>query len=518
MEDPNASIAFPRLAPNAASPPYAARYEGWRLARRLSAAGFGALSMAFLGYMMANSTKTPARGVLVAFTAATTLLFLLQLWRLTKPQVVLYPDRLEKLGILRPSILHRDNIKGVGKTVHTRSGSYFEVASKSSAEPTVRLDAALLDDPVITEWLRGAPDPKAEALKAERAEILADARYGATETERLRRLEWAKRWTTAFSIGCLMLAAWVGFLAPLAATTLLAAVAPLIVAAGLAQMSDGLVVWYGRPGRPRIIGALAPAAALAAHAGLTVHVLRPDALVWVAVLLGVGAAALLYAARTTDASRLRGAIAIGAMAGLAFYGLGAAVNVCLDRTAPKTFVSTVIHERTTHGRSTTFYLELAPWSDQPSREVTVSSGFYDRAPVGSRVCLIRRGGALGLGWFDVTHCAAAARAQSDTETSDPPPSGLTKPDWAPSPTAAELGQLYPDRAQRLAVEGAATIRCVVQLNGALTDCQIIDEAPQGYGFGAAAVKAAARFRMRPATRDGEPVLGRVTIPLKWRLR
>jgi len=47
LEDPNASIAFPRLAPNAASLPYAARYEGWRLARRLLAAGFGALFMAF---------------------------------------------------------------------------------------------------------------------------------------------------------------------------------------------------------------------------------------------------------------------------------------------------------------------------------------------------------------------------------------------------------------------------------------------------------------------------------------
>jgi protein TonB len=67
------------------------------------------------------------------------------------------------------------------------------------------------------------------------------------------------------------------------------------------------------------------------------------------------------------------------------------------------------------------------------------------------------------------------------------------------------------------VEGAATVGCVVQPDGALTDCQVISETPQGYGFGAAAVKAAARFRMRPATRDGEPVVGRVTIPLKWRL-
>jgi TonB family protein len=481
------------------------------------AAGCGALFMAFVTYMMANSPTTSARGFLVAFTAATTLFFLLQFWRLTKAQVVLFPDRLEKPGILRPSILHRDNIRGVGKTVYTRSGSYFEVASKSAAEPSVRLDAALRDDPVIAAWLSGAPDPKAEALKAARAEILADARYGASETERLRRLEWAKRWTTAFNIACLMLAAWVGFMAPLSASTLLAVVAPLIVAAALAQMSAGLVVWYGRPGRPRIIGALAPAAALAAHAGLAVHILRPDALVWVAALLGLGAAASRYAVPALGASRLGDAIATGVAAGLAVYGLGVALNVCLDGTAPRTFVSTVIGERISHGRSTAYYLELAPWSDQPTRDVTVSAGFYDSAPVGSRVCLVRRGGALGLGWFDVTHCAAAAVARSETETSDAPPSGLTQPDWATAPTGAELGQLYPDRAQRLGVEGAATVGCVVQLDGSLTDCQVISEAPQGYGFGAAAVKAAGRFRMRPATRDGEPVVGRVAIPLKWRL-
>jgi len=476
--------------------------------------GCGALLLGAGTYLTAQTPETPTKVPLLTLTAAATLLFAFQLWRLTKPQVVLYADKLEKFGMFRSSILHRENVKGVGKTVYSRSGSYFEIASKSPIEPSVQLDGALRKDPVVAEWLKGAADPKAEALKAERAEILADPRYGATETERANRLERAKQWTTALNICCLMLAAWVGFLAPLSPTTLLAAVAPLIVATVLSQMSNGLVVWLGRVGRPRIIGAAAPLVALGAHAGLTIHMLNPDPLAWGSVLIGVATIAQWYATQVTAASRLRSAIAVGVMAALTTYGLGVALDVCLDRTPSKTFFATVINERVSHGKSTKYYLALSSWSDQPTSEVTVSSSFYDSTPIGSQVCVIRRIGSLGLGWFDVTHCSAADAPVNPSALQY----GISQPNWVSLPTGAELARLYPERAQRLNVEGEATVQCRVQLDGLLTDCLVIYETPQGYGFGIATLKAATHFRMRPGARNGQPVMGQVTIPLKWRLR
>jgi hypothetical protein len=45
----------------------------------------------------------------------------------------------------------------------------------------------------------------------------------------------------------------------------------------------------------------------------------------------------------------------------------------------------------------------------------------------------------------------------------------------------------------------------------------VSETPEGYGFGDATIKASHRWKLRPATRNGQPVEGVITIPLKWQL-
>ena len=65
--------------------------------------------------------------------------------------------------------------------------------------------------------------------------------------------------------------------------------------------------------------------------------------------------------------------------------------------------------------------------------------------------------------------------------------------------------------------GHATMRCIVEVTGRLRDCKITSESPAGRGFGAATLKTAHLFRVRPATRDGQPVEAVITIPLKWQL-
>jgi protein TonB len=53
---------------------------------------------------------------------------------------------------------------------------------------------------------------------------------------------------------------------------------------------------------------------------------------------------------------------------------------------------------------------------------------------------------------------------------------------------ASMADYYPNRAAMDHVEGVAKVDCVVQTTGRLAGCVVISEAPQGYGFGAAAVK------------------------------
>jgi TonB family protein len=96
---------------------------------------------------------------------------------------------------------------------------------------------------------------------------------------------------------------------------------------------------------------------------------------------------------------------------------------------------------------------------------------------------------------------------------------ITRPDWASRPTAQRVAEYYPLAAQGARVSGRAEIRCRVLASGSLESCSVLDESPAGFGFGAAAVKMARWFQMRPKTLDGKPVAGGdVVIPINFGIR
>jgi protein TonB len=115
-----------------------------------------------------------------------------------------------------------------------------------------------------------------------------------------------------------------------------------------------------------------------------------------------------------------------------------------------------------------------------------------------------------------------ADPQPDQATSTTPgmkPSIITRPDWARIPSASQISRLYPKRAAREKVQGRVVLRCQVTKAGALTECRVLSETPEGYGFGDAALKLSKMFVMRPKTVDGAPVDDAwVNIPLPFRMR
>jgi protein TonB len=94
-----------------------------------------------------------------------------------------------------------------------------------------------------------------------------------------------------------------------------------------------------------------------------------------------------------------------------------------------------------------------------------------------------------------------------------PPNPYVDAIWLRRPSGASLAKLYPPRALQRGVPGQASLDCSVLGNGQLS-CGVTSESPAGFGFGAAASKAAAAFVAAPKAADGADAYGkrtRVTI-------
>ncbi|MCA3739256.1 MAG: energy transducer TonB [Phenylobacterium sp.] len=100
----------------------------------------------------------------------------------------------------------------------------------------------------------------------------------------------------------------------------------------------------------------------------------------------------------------------------------------------------------------------------------------------------------------------------------PRPSVITNPDWARRPSGEDIARYYPDRAQRMEVEGRVTLSCKVTAKGLLEGCSVVSEDPADQDFGSAAMRMTRLFKMRPQTKDGAPVEGgTVRIPLRFQM-
>lgn len=99
-----------------------------------------------------------------------------------------------------------------------------------------------------------------------------------------------------------------------------------------------------------------------------------------------------------------------------------------------------------------------------------------------------------------------------------PPEVIRTRDWVLRPSSADFARVYPEGAQRRELQGRATLKCQVTEAGSMTACVVFAEDPPGAEFGAAALKLAPVFSMRPLSQDGKPVAGgTVIIPLRFRL-
>jgi TonB family protein len=93
--------------------------------------------------------------------------------------------------------------------------------------------------------------------------------------------------------------------------------------------------------------------------------------------------------------------------------------------------------------------------------------------------------------------------------------GYTEPGWLVMPTLDEVARVYPRAALRNGITGSATLNCMVNTAGYLSDCTVSDETPSDAGFGNAALEITGYMRMKPATNYGVPVESSVHVPVNF---
>jgi len=94
--------------------------------------------------------------------------------------------------------------------------------------------------------------------------------------------------------------------------------------------------------------------------------------------------------------------------------------------------------------------------------------------------------------------------------------GDANPTWVRRPTGQDLANVFPAKAIDKGVGGRATIHCQVTVEGFLQNCKVVSEAPEGMGFGAAALQLTPQLLMKPMIRGGKAVPGgAATIPIIW---
>lgn len=112
--------------------------------------------------------------------------------------------------------------------------------------------------------------------------------------------------------------------------------------------------------------------------------------------------------------------------------------------------------------------------------------------------------------------AAAAAAVVVLAAGAAQAAGCTAAPWVKLPSPEDLDKVYPAKALRLGVEGAATLRCTTRADGVLVDCKVASESPAGYEFGEAALKLAGKFRTERPCADGPDVQpGGREVPIRF---
>jgi hypothetical protein len=87
------------------------------------------------------------------------------------------------------------------------------------------------------------------------------------------------------------------------------------------------------------------------------------------------------------------------------YGLVTSGDTLPDHGKPERYSVSIVGKHTVSGKSTTYYLDLAPWGPiADENKLSVSRRLYDAASIGELACVELRPGYLRAPWYRQVDC------------------------------------------------------------------------------------------------------------------
>jgi hypothetical protein len=381
------------------------RFKSWLIALIC----FLALLIGGSGVMLLRQAQTQPRDavslILIAlFPIAMGAYLLLRGFR---SRIVLESTRIEVRGAFSEKSADQAEIEG-SRTISSRNGSYTRLILKEG-RGSITVSNSFNTDDYYREFFQKIPDLDERDRKALLDEISQQQDLGATPEERLDALNRAKLYGYGLTGVSILLAVALVLGKTLGPSTIqlcivLLAIAPF-VSAYLVWRSPLLYAVFKMKKDPRIevsfIPFIAGIAFIFQNGGD--HFVTMQPLYLTMAVAGVALLALFFNSAKSGASRAF--IGLIVFVGFYSYGLAAVADTAFDSSPAVPYTSSVVGGHVSHGRSTSYYLRLAPWGPiDHEKDVSVSSHIYNNAHVGDTVCLALHSGSLHAPWFKVVPC------------------------------------------------------------------------------------------------------------------
>jgi hypothetical protein len=297
------------------------------------------------------------------------------------------------------------------RTISTRNGSYWQLKLKEGrGSITVQKS---YDCDGVRAWLQQIPDLDERDRKALLEQIEQCQELGATPEERLAALNRAKQLN--YGLSAVAIAAALGLALGGASLRLPSAIVLAVLPLALIYLVNQGPLLYGifKPKRdPRTDLGIA---FLACGLGLifgesSFHFVEKVSLLEYAALVGLLFCAGIYSAARKNPQFWGAMISMLFIAGAYGYGLAGAADTFPDHATPTSYSAMIENKHQTHGRSTSYYLDLGAWGPmQGANSLSVSYSTYEGLSIGDQVCLDLRPGVLRVQWYQVVPCVGTGQ-------------------------------------------------------------------------------------------------------------